>query len=557
MWRLLRNVALLALLLMGGLKLLLEYAVRQEATRATALLAPYAQLRYEAISAGIDGSIDLSGVSITPAGHTRDVYGAERLTLKTPGPFWILRRWIFTENALPTTLSADVVGPKLPATASIAGLEGWISPFSLVPFETQGCGVASHFSVADYQRMGLNPGKPSEHLDLRYDPDTTALDVRLSLLAPALSSIVLHTEVQHFDPRLAATADGFRKLRVSQFSVEYADQDYLQRRNRFCAQMAGVDPAVFPDQHVAAVRAFLQKHQIDPGTELTKMYRTVVAGGGHVSVMSLPKATFEMGHTSTLSPDELLRELNVTARYNNTPPLMFRLAFAPAADDTDTTAAGVATQTPAAAPIVEATKPTPQNDPPAKAATSDVASAQVAPTIIPPMVTTSKPTTSKPSAPVVADQSSSRIDKHTIREPLFPVFPQKDPPRAKTEAATVAQTPSATSDSSDVLASGPEPPAGSTLALVWKPEIQRLPPPTPAQHDYDVIDYVALSGQIGKSVRLVIESGKQVEGLVQSVDGTSVQLRVSKFRGSGGTALLQIPRATIRQIQLPHRATAG
>src|SRR5581483_4829342 len=97
-------------------------------------------------------------------------------------------RWIFTENAVPTTLSVDITGPRLPATTSIAALEGWISPFSLVPFETQGCGVASHFSVADYQRMGLNPGKPSEHLDLRYDPDTAALDLRIALLAPALSS---------------------------------------------------------------------------------------------------------------------------------------------------------------------------------------------------------------------------------------------------------------------------------------------------------------------------------------------------------------------------------
>ncbi|HEX6833778.1 MAG TPA: hypothetical protein VF132_09635, partial [Rudaea sp.] len=357
MWRLLRNLVLLALLLTGGLKLLLEYAVRQEATRATAQLAPVAQLRYEGISAGLNGSIELTQVSLTPVGHPRDAYAAERLTLATPGPFWLLKRWVAGDNRLPPTLGVDIVGPRWPAAGLPVALDGWISPASLVPFETQGCGVVSHFSLADYQRMGLNPGKPSEHLDLRYDADSGALDARAVLRAPGLSTLTLHTELQHFDPHTATTPDGLRKLHVAQFSLEYVDQDYLQRRNKFCAQQASIDPAAFVEQHVAAVIAFLQKHDIDPGTDLTKMYKSIVGGSGRVSVLSLPKAGFNAAQIANLAPDELLRQLNVTARYNDAPPVMFRLAFTPRAQTDE--AVGAIAQAPVTPPTVATATPQP------------------------------------------------------------------------------------------------------------------------------------------------------------------------------------------------------
>lgn len=68
MLKLLRNLALAAILLAGALKLLAWYAVGQDAQRVAAALSPYALVKYDAISAGLDGSVSLSGVSVTPAG---------------------------------------------------------------------------------------------------------------------------------------------------------------------------------------------------------------------------------------------------------------------------------------------------------------------------------------------------------------------------------------------------------------------------------------------------------------------------------------------------------
>jgi hypothetical protein len=554
MWKLLRNVALLALLLTGGLKLLLEYAVRQDAGRTAAQLAPIAQLRYEGISAGINGSVELTGVSLTPAGRPRETYGAERVTLQTPGPFWILRRWLLTDTALPPTLEIDVVGPKIPATAAVAALDGWISP-SLVPFETQGCGVVSHFSVADYQRMGLNPGKPTEHFEFRYDAETSALDARAVLVAPGLSNIALHTEVQPFDSKSPMTSDTLGKLHAAQFSIEYTDQDYLQRRNRFCAQLAGINPTQFPDQHVAAVLAFLQKHQIDPGVDLVKMYRTMVAGSGRLNVLSLPKPGFKLAQVSTLAPEDLLRNLNMTARYNNTPPVMFRLAFeTPPTDSTDTASTTIVVTPPPIAQTTADIKKTPQTVAATPIVSAPTAkSSDAVPTISPMIVTPPKTVASMDRATAA---NSGRLDKHSIREPMFPIFTGAPAPSSAAKTTPPPTVPPDNTDSSEIMPSIPEPPPGSTMALVWKPQIQRLPPAAAPKHDYDVIDYAALSSQIGKSVRLITSGGKQIEGMVQSVDNTSVELRVRNVAGTGGNAQMQILRTSIREVQVPHRATA-
>lgn len=123
-------------------------------------------------------------------------------------------------------------------------------------------------------------------------------------------------------------------------------------------------------------------------------------------------------------------------------------------------------------------------------------------------------------------------------------------PIASAPAAVVAKP--ANPGANGLGESAPPPPAGSTLALVWKPSVERLPPTSPPARDFDVIDYSALGSYTGRFVRLLTTTGKKVEGRIIGVDSTAVGVRVKR---AGGTAELQIPRSVISQIQLPHRQT--
>ena len=55
MLKLLRNLVLAAILLAGALKLLAWYAVGNDADRIVQALAPFAQIKYDSLSTGLDG----------------------------------------------------------------------------------------------------------------------------------------------------------------------------------------------------------------------------------------------------------------------------------------------------------------------------------------------------------------------------------------------------------------------------------------------------------------------------------------------------------------------
>ena len=91
------------------------------------------------------------------------------------------------------------------------------------------------------------------------------------------------------------------------------------------------------------------------------------------------------------------------------------------------------------------------------------------------------------------------------------------------------------------------PAAGSTLALVWKPTVDRLPEVAVPERDYDVIDYAAVNTHGNRLVRVLTSGGKRVEGHIVSANEATLVLRVNR---PGGSAELQVQRAVIVEIQL-------
>ena len=545
MWKLLRNLLLVAILLAGVLKLALWYEVRQSATRLVSAWAPVAQVQYDSIGVNLDGTIALAGVSVVfGKGPTRSSWRASQVDVETSGPFWLLRRGLMGDESFPAHLGLTVKGLQPPAGASPFDWR-WLSPLSLVPFETFGCGVVSRLSIADYQRMGLNPGVAQQHLDYRYDAATNALTFTGELSTPPFSAISLSGELQHFDAR-SITLKGWPSLQVAVLTAEYADNGYLAKRNHFCAQQAGMNPAAFIDQHLDAIKAYLDSVGVQTTAGVETIYRSLVTSGGRMSVQSLPNPGFTLEAFSTEARDALVRQLNLTTRHNDAPPVMLRLAFKTpnVADDA----------TPALASVTAA---------PTAPAGSIVASASVAP--VPPAkpaatIVSASPTTTASSLPVV-----SKPPVVVASPPPAPVQPAAT---ATTAAATPAKSngasaaPAATAPAAPAkvgdagLPSTPAPPEGSTLALVWKPTVDRLPDATPPARDYDLIEAGAANNYAGRFVRVLTSGGKKVEGHIIGLgpDGTTLALRVNK---PGGSAELQVQRSVIVEIRLPHQKPAA
>jgi len=286
MLKLLRNFALAGLLVAGVMKLLTWWAVGRDAERVIAALAPYATVKYDGVSAGLDGSVSFDKVSVDAARH---VYRADSVVFEAPSLFWLLGHALFGGTSLPAQFSIAADGLKLPP---LPWLDPQVfDPATFVPFPAAGCGSA--LSEADYQRMGVAPGPTHERLDYRYDADQHTLNLALNLQAPGFSKIDIEADLKQFDPTAIAQASMWDHAHLEQVATTYTDLDFLAKRNQFCAQRtASANPAQFIERHVTAVKELLASKRAEPSGEVLQLYRTLLEHGGQASLLSLPSAGF-------------------------------------------------------------------------------------------------------------------------------------------------------------------------------------------------------------------------------------------------------------------------
>jgi hypothetical protein len=382
--------------------------------------------------------------------------------------------------------------------------------------------------------MGFAAPSTNMRADYRYQADSHVLDVKTTLSTPGYSAITLRADLHPFDLTALSKAQTWDKVRADQIAVDFTDDGFMHRRNQYCAQRLGVPPIEFVARHVNAVETLLGEHHVQPSSELVTLYRNLVEHGGQASVLSLPRSTFALNRWQGNSPDDLLRQLNITARYRDTPPVMFRLTFTtpPESDETPDVGAVSATTT----------------------ATSATAPATIAPPVASKPAADTKPTTvaatAPSSTPVVvsappAKRSGDSLGLHDLDRVEAKLAPKQPPIKTPPPAPPPEPVQAVVTDAQ--YASSPPPPPNSTLALVWKPTIERLPPPVAPKNDYDIVDYATLQNMAGRHVRLITDGDKHIEGYVLSADAGSVRLRVGR---SDGDAQFDVPRKRIREVQL-------
>lgn len=545
MWKWLRNGVLLAIVLAGALKLAAWYAVGKDAQRVVDTLAPYADIKYDGLGAGLDGSVTLTGVSVAPKGSHR-VYRADAATLDSPGLLWLLKHAALHENELPAQFGITFTGVKWPPEPWLD--PQWLDPATYALFPSAGC--QSPLDTADYRRMGIDAGAASrDRFEYHYDPGQQMLTASLRLSTPGFADLALEADVSRFDPAKMLLTGFWETTRIDRLSATYADNGFMPRRNAYCAKREGLGTPQFVDHHATAVEALLQKARIQPDDELVRLYKTLVEHGGSLRLLSLPNAVFSIKSWKSTSREELLRQLNVTARYQDKPPIMFRLAFTPEpsldtampveADSGSTipASAGPSVPAPVAVPATVATPaipPTSALKPETQPATTAVAAKPESSAIAKPAQETPQ-VAKKPTA-----DSTSYLDNAEARfTPPLVVHPPA--PESVPEARSA---PAAIPPASTPL------PQNSTQALVWKPGIiEQLPEAAPVKKDYTVVEFPALAQLTGRHVRLITRGGKQIEGFVASTGDHNLQLRIER---GGGNALVAINRDSITQIQLLH-----
>jgi hypothetical protein len=517
----LRRILLLLVIVLAGGAVALEFAARSTARRLADALSPRAVLTYASAGIALDGSVRLRSPRLDLRGGIwQGVAQARSADLRGGGRFWLLARLFASDAPMPDDLSLVVHGLSLDARHGGNFLSGWLGTPDLALFENQGCGDDA-LSDKDRMRMGVEPSERVDQFGYHHDPASGALSLSMRLESTEIASWSGYAEFSGFDPARWASAGAPQKLRLRRAGVSYTDPGYFSRRNNFCAQWLGISSPEFVDRHVQATRAFLSSRGIEPSADLVSLYERLVTRGGALNLASLPDADWVPAEFEAYPRQVLLRQLNITARLDDAPPIMLRLAFSQPESPlrmarTEATATPAETDAPSAvpseaAPVVEAPRPVLEEPlavaqvDPARAPTVDVATTQV-------------------EAPAAVPPAKEAADTPTVTEPVA----------EQTNARTVA--------------SAPPPPPDSTLALVWEPGvIERLPAPEDKGRNYDVIDMAGIRSHVGRRVQLVTGGGKRVDGVVEGLQEDTLVLRVKAGRGS---AKLNVPLSNIREVRL-------
>jgi small nuclear ribonucleoprotein (snRNP)-like protein len=542
MWKLTRNMVLLTLALGAALQLLLWVAAQQQASAIVAQLAPWVDVKYSGAGSGFDGTLRLSQVEIVPKrGAWRDPLYAESMRLSAGGPLWLLSRAVSRSDALPEQMHLQATAVRWPK-ALLTGNSAWLNPKNGVPFDTFGCGTG--LSDTDYGAMQRKLQLPNLVFDFSREEAEHEMQFDLRVIQPSFATMQFRLELKPFDFAMLDDAKALMGTRVANASLNYHDEGYFAARNRFCAQRLGSSIDEYLGHHLAAVTAFLAEHEVEPAKESLGLYRSLLAQGGEMELLSLPNPAVSPAGYSSHDRSEVLRFLNLTARHDQAPPILFKLNFlAPSAVEPDT---GVVVATPSA-PVPTSTTPQPATP------------AAPSPTLSP--IATPKPEVAqaipaKLPAPVPAPPSRSDLPVVSAPPSMPLVATSKPAPAVAPSSSMPAAVPAAPGEklldptTGKPLASIDAPTGGeSTLALVWKgATLEKLPPTAPTQLPYSVVGLEGLAGYVGRRLTVVTEGGKEIEGTLSSVDQENVVIRVRRQTGS---AELSVARGRVREVHIP------
>ena len=447
----LRSFLLLATLMAGAGVVALEFAARSAARDMAAAIEPFATLHYASAGIALDGSVRLHEPRLSvKQGIWKGSVLARVADLRGGGPFWLVAHTLGSASRLPANMRIRARGLHLGEGPAGVPLAGWLGTTDLALFENLGCG-SDALSDKDRVRMGIDTRERDDQLHYQFDAAARSLVLSMDLRSEKIAAIRVDAELTGLPATAKPDAAALEKLRLGRISVGYQDTGYLARRNQFCAQWLGVSAAQFIDKHLEAVAVFLGARGIIPGQDVLSLYQRLVTHGGNLKLTSLPDSTWVPARFVTYPKEDLLRLLNITARYEDAPPIMLRLAFATPERPVEITA------------VV---------DPPVAVGSSAVAdNAGPVAAAEPGVVANTSTAAAPPALPATTTTASVPAESASASDPPTPMEVGKDTHSDRTNPQSGQR----------IIASAPPPPKDSTLALVWKPGvIERLPEPPAA-----------------------------------------------------------------------------
>lgn len=335
-------IALIVLLVYGGLKGLIYYKFKNAVDSTSAQMRIFATLRYETISSSLlDNSVTIHKVSILPSGF-EDSINIDAITLQTQSLGYLLgglssSRGSGRGGEFPERLNITMNGLKIDLYGSMVDkLEQALAQLSsVIPDTVQtACGNKLYLGPAEYRDMGYDI--LDSNLRFAYTFSTDGINVAMDWSTKDMASATL--EMKMSSPSHASTMALISSPpQLQELAISYHDLSYTQRSNEYCAKQGKYNNVA---EYITATSnqgdaAYALQWGFVPGPGIKQAYKDFLANPGNIKVSIRPPKGFNQNTIGLYKAEDLVSVLNLEIIVNDKPITDLSFAFTPAESTSD------------------------------------------------------------------------------------------------------------------------------------------------------------------------------------------------------------------------------
>ncbi|WP_432697450.1 hypothetical protein ACQUQP_03605 [Marinobacterium sp. YM272] len=319
-------LVLLLALVLGGAYGFYWYQVKSFVDDLSAQVSGQAQIEYSAIYADPRGEVGVDGVSITLKQDGTRI-PVESIRVRSDDPFFFFNpRGRIESGDWPAQLNLYVKQAQLSLNSGLvktleqqAANAAEMNPLAVSP-DALACGDVQQLDVAAMREMGYSRITSDFVLGFDVDRYNQRISINTDFSANGMGSSTAEIEFSVVSDDLAPARLLAANPRLRKLEVSYTDGGYNVRRNRFCAEQAGVDVETYRAEHQRLMEQWLLSVGVDLPELLWDIYSGINEPGGRFTLTMRPPGGLGAEVMAAMgAPAQLIERLNIAVRLNGQP----------------------------------------------------------------------------------------------------------------------------------------------------------------------------------------------------------------------------------------------
>lgn len=301
------------------------YQTKTFLERTVQSTAPFAQLSYRHFLVDPRGLVRVDGLQIIPQGY-RSPIDIGAVTLRSDDPLFFLDPEGRIESGefpdflslaldnLSLDIGSDFVKAMQPSEAEL------LLHMQQPNLDALGCGNVLAFTPDVATQMGVGRTVTDMAITLRANNDQGTLDIFTEVDTTGLFSLTTDLSLNFAAGYLKPATFAAANPRLRSMEIDYRDLGYFAKRDRYCAEAAGVDELTYRESHLALVKERAQAYAMSVPPILWQAYSDGSAKGAQVRFGMSPVGGLGAEVMLGLgSPIELIDRLRLRLTVNSKP----------------------------------------------------------------------------------------------------------------------------------------------------------------------------------------------------------------------------------------------